>query len=86
MTAQRSTKVPKAFEETYAAITSMTDGFCREHLNEAYGELARRAAAALCRKRYRTSRPPRPQNVRVQVRRPAKPGAKNQGFPRPRGF
>ncbi len=57
MTAKRPTKVPKAFEETYAAITTMTDGFCREHLSEAYGELARRAAAALCRKRYRSSRP-----------------------------
>ena len=59
MPVKRPTKVPKAFEETYAVITSMTDGFCREHLNEAYGKLARRAAAALCRKRYRTSRPPR---------------------------
>ena len=55
--AKRSTKVPKAFEETYVAITTMTDGFCREHLSEAYGELARRAAAALCRKRYRSSKP-----------------------------
>ncbi len=55
--AKRSTKVPKAFEETCAAIATMTDGFCREYLNEAYGELARRAAAALCRKRYRSSRP-----------------------------
>ena len=59
MPVKKSTKVPKAFEETYAAIASMTDGFCREHLNEAYGKLARRVAA-LCRKRYRTSRPPRP--------------------------
>ena len=57
MTAKKSAKVPKGFEETCAAITTMTDGFCWEHLNEAYGELARRAAAALCRKRYRSSKP-----------------------------
>ena len=57
MTAKKPTKVPTAFEETYATITSMTDGFCRERLSEAYGGLARRAVAALCRKRYRSSRP-----------------------------
>ena len=51
VTAKRSTKVPEAFEETYAAITTMTDGFCREHLNEDYGELATRTTAAFCRKR-----------------------------------
>ncbi len=55
--AKKFAKVPKASEETYAAITTMSDGICREHLNEAYGELARRAAAALCRKRYCSSRP-----------------------------
>ncbi len=47
----KSTKVPKAFGETYVAITAITDTFCREHLNEEYGELARFATAALCRKR-----------------------------------
>ena len=49
MTARKSTKVSKAFEETYAAVTIMTDGFRRAHLNEEYGELARRASAALTR-------------------------------------
>ena len=51
MAAIKSTKVPKAFGETYAVITTITDIFCREHLNEEYGELARFATAALCRKR-----------------------------------
>ena len=47
----KSTKVPKALEETCAAITTITDDFCREHLNEEYSELARFVSAALCRKR-----------------------------------
>ncbi len=51
MAAIKSTKVPKAFGETYAVITTITDTFCRERLNEEYGEFARFAAAALCRKR-----------------------------------
>ena len=51
MAAIKSTKVPKAFGETYAVITTITDTFCRERLNEEYGELARFATAALCRKR-----------------------------------
>ena len=37
--------------ETYDAITTVTDTFCRDHLNGEYGELARLASAALCRKR-----------------------------------
>ena len=41
MAAIKSTKVPKAFGETYAVITTITDTFCRERLNEEYGELAR---------------------------------------------
>jgi hypothetical protein len=47
----KSTKVPKALEETCAAITTITDDFCRAHLNEEYSALARFASAALCRKR-----------------------------------
>ena len=47
----KSTRVPKALEETYAAVTTLTDDLCREHLSEEYGELARLAAAALSRKR-----------------------------------
>jgi hypothetical protein len=51
MAAIKSTKVPKAFGETYAVVTAITDTFCREHLTEEYGEIARFATAALCRKR-----------------------------------
>ncbi len=32
MAAIKSTKVPKAFGETYAVITTITDTFCRERL------------------------------------------------------
>src|SRR3954464_14392780 len=45
-----STSVPKSMQATYEAITTLTDAFCREHLNEDYRELARRMTAALCRK------------------------------------
>jgi hypothetical protein len=38
-------------QATYEAITSLTDAFCREHLNEDYRVLAQRMTAALCRKR-----------------------------------
>lgn len=47
----QSEKVPKAMADTYAAVTAITDAFCREHLNDAYAQLIRFAAAALCRKR-----------------------------------
>jgi hypothetical protein len=47
----KSTRVPQALEASYAAVTIYTDDFCREHLSEEYGELARLAAAALARKR-----------------------------------
>ena len=47
----KSTKVPKGWEEFYAALTEMTDRFCVEHLDHEYAELARYAIAALCRKR-----------------------------------
>lgn len=51
MGAKKSTKVPKAFDEIYSTITNLTDEFCRTHLDDEYAELARYAAAALCRKR-----------------------------------
>jgi len=38
-------------QATYEAITSLTDAFCREHLNEDYRVLAQRMTAALGRKR-----------------------------------
>ena len=43
--------VPKAMLATFEAVTGLTDAFCREHLDEDYRLLARRMAAALCRKR-----------------------------------
>ncbi len=47
----KSTKVPKARQGLYRELTALTDKFCLEHLNQEYGELARYAIAALCRKR-----------------------------------
>jgi len=35
-----STSVPKSMQATVEAITSLTDAFCREHLNEDYRVLA----------------------------------------------
>src|SRR3954451_13393644 len=46
-----STSVPKSMQATYEAITTLTDAFCREHLNEDYRVLAQRMTAMLCRKR-----------------------------------
>ncbi|MDB5360449.1 MAG: hypothetical protein JWO51_1746 [Rhodospirillales bacterium] len=43
--------VPKAMAAHYQAVIAVTDAFCRQHLNEEYAALARRAVAALCRKR-----------------------------------
>ena len=51
MAAVKSTRVPRALAETYDAVTTVTDAFCRDHLNDEYAGLARRAAAALGRKR-----------------------------------
>src|SRR5215210_1078563 len=41
-----SKSVPKSMQTTYEAITSLTDAFCREHLNADYRELALRMSAA----------------------------------------
>src|SRR3712207_7812823 len=46
-----SLSVPKSMQATYEAITTLTDAFCREYLNEDYRVLAQRMTAALCRKR-----------------------------------
>ena len=43
--------VPRKMREKYENITAITDGFCREHLNEEYAELSRKMAAVLSRKR-----------------------------------
>lgn len=47
----RSEVVPRNVRVAYATIVALTDAFCRDHLDDEYGELARRMAAALCRKR-----------------------------------
>ena len=46
-----SKSVPKSMQPTYDAIDTLTDTFCRDHLDESYRELAQRMTAALCRKR-----------------------------------
>ncbi len=43
--------IPKAMLPTYAAVVALTDAVCAEHLSPEYADLARRMAAALCRKR-----------------------------------
>jgi len=43
--------VPKAMAAHYQALVALTDDFSARHLNPGYAELARRAAAGLCRKR-----------------------------------
>ncbi|MCB8943412.1 MAG: hypothetical protein H6658_06630 [Ardenticatenaceae bacterium] len=43
--------VPKTMQETYEAITALTDGFCQTKLNEEYADMCRQMAAKLCRKR-----------------------------------
>ena len=46
-----SQSVPKSMQATCEAITTLTNAFCREHLDEDYRVLAQRMTAALCRKR-----------------------------------
>lgn len=43
--------VPAAMQERFRVLTALADDFCRQHLNDAYADLARKALAALCRKR-----------------------------------
>ena len=43
--------VPKPMLPVYAKIVGLTDGLCDKHLNAEYRDLARKMAAALCRKR-----------------------------------
>lgn len=42
--------VPQTMQETYAAITALTDGFCQTMLNEEYADMCRQMTAKLCRK------------------------------------
>jgi uncharacterized protein DUF6398 len=46
-----SASVPKAMVDHHQRLVALTDAFCRDHLDEEYAELARCAAAALCRRR-----------------------------------
>ena len=43
--------VPKAMQETYDAVTGLTDGFCQAELNEEYANMCQAMTAKLCRKR-----------------------------------
>jgi hypothetical protein len=47
----KSERVPKHMQATWQAVVDLTDKFCADNLNEEYAQLARQAAAALCRKR-----------------------------------
>lgn len=38
-------------QDTFATLTALTDRVCKQHLNKQYADLARKALAALCRKR-----------------------------------
>ena len=40
-----SKSVPKSMQPTYDAITTLTDTFCRDYLDEDYRELAQRMTA-----------------------------------------
>lgn len=42
---------PQKMQETYEAITTLTDGFCRAVLDEEYADMCRVMTAKLCRKR-----------------------------------
>lgn len=49
--ATQSESVPKAMQEKFTAIVTITDDFCQQQLNDEYAQLIRYATAALCRKR-----------------------------------
>ncbi len=42
MATVKSTRVPRALAETYDAVTTVTDAFCRDHLNDEYAGLGDR--------------------------------------------
>lgn len=46
-----SAKIPSDIRPKYEAITTLTDAFCKRHLNEEYAEMCRRLTDALARKR-----------------------------------
>lgn len=46
-----SEKVPKAMTDKFAAITTLVDAFCAQHLNEEYRQIIHHVVGALARKR-----------------------------------
>lgn len=46
-----SLKVPESMQGVFDEITSISDGFCKENLNDEYAGMARKMAATLARKR-----------------------------------
>jgi len=48
---ERETAVPAAMRDTFTTLAALTDRVCGDHLNGQYADLARKALAALCRKR-----------------------------------
>ena len=47
----REPSIPATARPAYDAIVGLTDGFCREHLDEEYEAMCRKLAGALARKR-----------------------------------
>ncbi|AUB83011.1 hypothetical protein THSYN_20070 [Candidatus Thiodictyon syntrophicum] len=47
----KSTQVPAALQGHYDEIITLTDEFCKQHLNKEYRDLCRLLTAKLCRKR-----------------------------------
>lgn len=46
-----SEKIPATMAEKFSAITSLTDAFCAQHLNEDYRQMIHQVVGALARKR-----------------------------------
>lgn len=51
MAKQDPLKVPEPMKALYDEISAISDGFCKDYLNDEYAELARKMAATLARKR-----------------------------------
>ncbi len=51
MPKKQSESVPSSVEPFYSSIVNLTDAVCNQYLNSEYGELSRRLAATLARKR-----------------------------------
>jgi hypothetical protein len=47
----KTLKVPDSMQAVFNEIVTVSDDFCKQHLNEEYAELARQMAATLARKR-----------------------------------